>query len=409
MGSTGAQRVRDAYIGQPFLLYESDPPITWYIYSLASKRYNMSRNVEMRRSMLAELLEGQPATKKQKTRPSAPVSTLMLDGQRALDERRYKDAVQHFTEAIGNLHDRKADLLHIYDLCGSTYIKLKQFEDALKDAKQMIRLDRADARGYLKCAQVEQLRSNLAGAIKICEYGLKTVPSSDKGHSRLEACLIRVKELAKKSIVLEKGTDPMEVLPTELLDMVVASFEYRQAIAIMRVSKVWRSRLMLLDVVAQTIDTRHSKRTVTYEQMKAAFARLGKMPRSVALAKLNEHAARFASAEMSRWVKWPTLETLVIDEGKIDVTKFRFEKYSNLRNLAMASGVEVHATARELLGRCPALQQADLRCGLVTLNDPSLHSWTINHNVRDLRILCPTKQQPLHISVCSLKCLLLAE
>lgn len=409
MGSTGVQGVRDAYIGRPFLLYESGRPITWYIHSLASKRYDMSRNVEMRRSMLAELLEGQPATKKQKTSPSAPVSTLMLDGQRALDERRYKDAVQHFTQAIGNLHDRKADLLHIYDLCSSTYIKLKQFEDALKDAKQMIRLDRADARGYLKCAQVEQLRSNLTGAIKICEYGLKTVPSSDKGHSRLEACLIRVKELAKKSIVLDKGTDPMEMLPTELLDMVVASFEYRQAIAIMRVSKVWRSRLMLLDVVAQTIDTRHSKRTVTYEQMKAAFARLGKMPRSVALAKLNEHAARFASAEMSRWAKWPTLETLVIDEGKIDVTKFRFEKYSNLRNLAMASGVEVHATARELLGRCPALQQADLRCGLVTLNDPSLHSWTINHNVRDLRILCPTKQQPLHMSVCSLKCLLLAE
>lgn len=362
----------------------------------------MSRNVEMRRSMLAELLEGQPATKKQKTCPSAPVSTLMLDGQRALDERRYKDAVQHFTQAIANLHDRKADLLHVYDLRSSAYIKLKQNEDALKDAKQMIRLDRADTRGYLKCAQIEQLERNFAGAVKICEYGLKTVPYSDKGHSRLEACLIRVKELTKKSVVLEKGTDPMEVLPTELLDIVMASFDYRQAIALMRVSKVWRSRLRLLDVVSQTIDTRQCKRTVTYEQLKTAFARLGKTPKSIALAKLNEHAARFASAEMSRWVKWETLETLVIDEGKIDVNKFRLEKFSNLKNLAMSSGVDIHATAQELLAKCSVLERADLYCGLAPRYDTYLPRWTTSHNIRDLRIH-PSKQLYLPITVRSLR------
>jgi len=346
--------------------------------------------------MLVELLEGQPARKKQRISPSVPISTLMLDGQRALDEKRYRDAVQHFSHAIENLSDRKADLLHVYDLRSSAYIKLNKQENALKDAKQMIRLDRADARGYLKCAQAEQSAGNLGGAAKVCEYGLKSVPASDKGHARIDACLIRVKELARKSVVLEKGTDPMEVLPSELLDMVVASFDYRQAVAVIRVSRGWRSRLRSLDIVTQTIDTRQSRRTLTYEQIKAAFTRLGKAPKSIALAKLNENAARLASSELSRWIRWQTLETLVIDDGKFHVTKLRYEKYTSLKNLSIGPGAESGLKVMEVLGSCHALQRATLHSGLAIHH--TSQTWIVSHNLRSLSI-CPPQQTPLRLKV----------
>lgn len=360
----------------------------------------MSRNVDMRRSMLTELLEGLPAKNKQKGRPSAPVSTLMLDGQRAFDERRWQDAVQHFSHAIENLRDRMADLLHIYDLRSTSYIKLNQMENALKDAKQMIRLDRADARGYLSCARVEQLSGDLAAAAKVCEYGLKSVPTIDRGHSRLEECLIRIKQSAKKSIVFEKGTDPMEVLPAELLDMVIASFDYRQVIALMRVSKRWCSRLRSLDLVTQTIDTRQSRKTITYEQLKAGFARLGKAPKSIALARLNENAARLASSELSHWIRWQSLETLVVNEGKINMGKFCFEKCRNLKSIAVGPGVVFGAKIAELLGKCHGLQHADLRCILDAIRGfPSTCSmWTVNHTLRSLSI-CPTAQHDLQTTV----------
>lgn len=352
--------------------------------------------------MLAELLEGQPALKKRKSNPSVPISTLMLDGQRALDEKRYQNAVEHFSHAIDSLVERKADLLHVYDLRSGAYIKLSQIQNSLKDAKHMIRLDRADERGYLRCAQVEQLSGNSAGAIKVCEYGLKSIASSTKGHARLEACLNRLQESAKESIVLEKGTDPMGVLPTELLDIVMESFDYRQVIAIMRVSKGWRSRLRSSDIVTQTIDTRQSRRTVTYEQIKAAFTRLGKTPKSLTLARLNETAARFAGSELNRWFRWSTLETLVVDEGKIHLANCRFEKYTNLKNLSIGPGVEVHKPT-EVLAKCPSLQHFDLR-GTLTYRVIQ-HSWSSNPNLRSLSI-CPLQDEVIQLEVSRRGCLL---
>lgn len=310
--------------------------------------------------MLAELLEGQPTGKRQKTTPIAPVSTLMIDGQRAYEEKRYQDAVTFFSHAIGNLRDRKADLLHVYDLRSSANTKLGKYDEALSDAKQMIRLDKSDYRGYLRCAQIEQLREKHKEALRVCEYGLKSIPSNSKGYPRLENCKLRLAELLMRKVVYEKGTDPMLVLPNELLEMILSTFDYQQHIGIMRVGKTWRDRVRSSDLIAKTIDTRSSRKLLSYEQTKAAFTRLGQQPKFVALGNLSETAARWTSSELARWIRWESLETLILDEPKIHTLHIRWNKMARLQNLRIGYCPDTRQDLLQVLGVCTNLQSAFL-------------------------------------------------
>lgn len=344
----------------------------------------MSRNNEMRRSMLAELLEGQRASKKQKITPTASVSTLMIDGSRAYEEKRYSDAVTFFSHAIENLRDRKADLLHVYDLRSSANTKLDKHDEALRDAKQMIRLDKSDYRGYLRCAQIEQLQGKYKAALRVCEYGLKSIPSNSKGYSRLEKCKLRLTELLKEKVIYEKGTDPMLVLPNELMEILLSTFDYQQHISIMRVCKTWRDRVRSSDLIAKTIDTRNSRKLLSYEQIKAAFARLGQQPKFVALGSLGETAARWTSSELARWIRWENLETLILDEPKIHTLHIRWNKMPRLQKLRIGYCPDTRQDLLQVLGVCTNLESAYLHVHpvLPLFSDLSVS----NQNLRTLAI-----------------------
>ena len=353
--------------------------------------------------MLDELLAGQPPYKKQKIIPSAPVSTLILDGKRALDEKRYDNAVDYLSRAIENLCDRKADLLYLYDLRCGALIKLQKLDLALKDAKCMIRLDRADSRGYLKCAQVEQLRDNTNSAIKVCELGLKSVSSSDKGRPRLETRLLRIKETTQQNVIFANGTDPMEVLPSELLDIVLATFDYQQVVRIMGVCKAWRTRLRGLDIMTQSIDTTQAKRSVSYAALKAAFSRLGKTPKHLAWAKLDDNAAKLAASELQHWVKWESLRSLIIEDGKIPMHKLRFEKLPHLEKLCLSSGVHFSHDLNQLLKKCLSLRHVHLGGGVEANAAPEQHPGLVleskHEKLRTLKINRTTCAENRKLSV----------
>lgn len=349
----------------------------------------MSRNNEIRRSMLTELLEGQPARKKQKTSITAPLSTLLLNGQRALEDKRFNDAVSSFSDAIANISDRKADLLHLYDLRSTAYLKLGNPDSALKDAKQMIRLDRVDHRGYLKCAQIERSRGNLKEAVRLCEYGLSSIGSNDKMRQSLEAYVLRLREAQKSQVIFEKGTDPMEVLPSELLALVLSYFNYREVIAIMRVCKAWRNRLRATDLVTQSIDTRSSRKTLKHEHIKTAFNRLGRTPRKIAVSKLNENAAFFVAQELRSWIRWESIRVLSLEDAKITIPRLRYEKFENLREISLKQVTFQLQSVNEVLQSCPVLEHAVFVCNftfpssyrldLQPVNREKLQSLVLSH------------------------------
>ncbi|KAJ9664665.1 hypothetical protein H2198_000011 [Neophaeococcomyces mojaviensis] len=349
----------------------------------------MPSNSDIRRSMLEELLEGQPTTKKRKTTQAAPIGTIMLDAQRAFDEKRYNTAIRLFSHALENLRDRKADLIHIYDLRGTSYVKIAQHDLALKDAKEMIKVDRSDARGYLKCAHIEQLRGRLPEATRICEYGLKKIPASDKGYKRLETCLVRIKEQARSKVVYEKGTDPFSVLPPELLDIVLDCFDYKDTVAVMRVSKKWRDVLRSTDTISRNVDFRRSLKTLTYEQVRVAFTRVGKTPKLMALAHMNENACRYATQELSHWIRWESLESFIVEEGKMQLSRLRFEKFKRLRVFHIGPAASLNQDLPKILETCPNLEVGSFQGNLSQgLSDAFTNrSLPMNHKLRTL-IIC---------------------
>lgn len=354
--------------------------------------------------MLAELLEGQPLPKRQKTATVAPVSTLMIDGSRAFEEKRYNDAFKYFTHAIDNLRDRKADLLHVYDLRSSASTKLGRHDEALKDAKKMIRLDKTDHRGYLRCAHIEQSNNKHEEALRVCEYGLKSVAPNSKGYQHLEKYRLRAAEQLKKNVIYDKSTDPMLVLPNELLEIVLSSLNYQQHIAIMRVCKTWRNRIRSSDLITTTLDTRNASTMLSYEQIRAAFARLGHEPKIVAIRNLGESAARLASSELSRWIRWERIETLILDEPKIHTLHIRWNKMPRLQNLRIGYCSDTRQDILQVLGVCTNLQSASLHVNPVqplftdlSVANQKLHTLSIHGK--------PDKVAIVDVSVPYLSCL----
>lgn len=100
--------------------------------------------------------------------------------------------------------------------------------------------------------------------------------------------------------------------------------------------------------------------SLTYEQTKAAFARLGQQPRLLALKNLNESATRFASAELSRWIRWETLQTLILDEPKMQTLRLRWDKLARLQHLRVGYCLDTRQDLLQVLGSCHTLQSAAL-------------------------------------------------
>jgi tetratricopeptide (TPR) repeat protein len=95
------------------------------------------------------------------------VNELQHLGKIAYEAKKYNDALDAFSKAI--VLTRKwspLDVLPILDLRVAVYVKLGNVELARKDATSMIRDNKSDSRGYLRCAQLERLQENLSAALR---------------------------------------------------------------------------------------------------------------------------------------------------------------------------------------------------------------------------------------------------
>ena len=375
----------------------------------------MSHNRDLRRSMLSELLEGQRPSKKQKTSRTAPLSTLLLDGQRALESRCYQDAIQHFSNAIENIKDRRADLLYIYGLRMTAFTKIKDFNSALKDGKRMIRLDRLDHRGYIRCAQTELLRENPSGAVQVCQYGLKSLENGNGGRAEIQRILSRSKELSRDRIVFEKSTDPMIALPTELLEVILSYFDYKETLAIVRVSKLWQTRIVTSDILTRNVDTRLAHRKISLESIKAALSRSRNSTYHMYISRLTESAARHVSTELRQWIKWESLKCLHINDGKVSIQNIQFQRLDRLADIRLEMVVIPQGTIERIIGECPKLRSATF----ILPSPPILPKIDLrnvdNDRLQNLVILCAgTHDQTFfvsslsffHLDVSSCKCTL---
>jgi F-box/TPR repeat protein Pof3 len=183
----------------------------------------------------------------------AESSLLRRDAQKAYEKKEYRMALAILEKALASEPSRD-DLLASLDLRVSISLKLDDKVSARKDATHMIRMNRADGRGYLRLGQLERLTDDYAAAIKWYEYGLKNVPEGDRLRAYITAQHVKTMAVLKAQTVLSKPVDPFTELPAEIIQMIVAFLNYREATVFLRVSKTWHSVLSTYSVLRNTLD-----------------------------------------------------------------------------------------------------------------------------------------------------------
>lgn len=103
-------------------------------------------------------------------------------------------------------------------------IKAKDHKLALVYAQNIVYLSPRDPRGYLRLAQVLRLMNRPATALAVYQQGVVLVAKADSNHPGLQA----LKEQAAILDKLVSQVDPFQVLPAELLVLVLRQLTTRQ-------------------------------------------------------------------------------------------------------------------------------------------------------------------------------------
>ena len=105
-------------------------------------------------------------------------------GRNYYKHKQYDKALETFTEGIESCSKPSYNL---YDYRAATYDKLEMFGDAVKDGREMIRLDKKDIKGYLRMGNVLEKMGKEDTAIGIYKYGMKNIGAADK-NSKVCGC-----------------------------------------------------------------------------------------------------------------------------------------------------------------------------------------------------------------------------
>jgi len=319
--------------------------------------------------------------------PPGSLSALLIEGQKAYAEEKYDVAVRAFTRALeASKEDAKSERVHIWDLRVAAYLRLGRFDLAWKDANRMIRHDRTDGRGYLRSGQVECLHENYAAAIKWYEQGLKHVPASTRPYASIEKQLRKTRCRLTEQIVSSRPTDPLTALPTEMVEFVLSYLDYKQHVALLRVSKTWNQTICRLRPLCDTLDFRGSNEKITCHMLSASLKRLSKWPRTAILCNMTEAAARSIGSHLDRWVNWRTLQHLEVNDAKLSLTSLCFDKFS-LKTIIVGPHSQIEPQhVHSILRTCRSLEIARFRNILPSphLRDPK---WENNVHHERLEVL----------------------
>ena len=292
--------------------------------------------------------------------PSSAYLRFQEAGEKALREKRFDSAKRAFDHALLRVsHDPNRDtsiLISILDLRLEARLTLGDFDAAIKDARTMVRHDRTDARGYLRCGQLGRLKSDFAGAQMWYQQGLKNVPQNHEGYLKLAS--LSAKSLVKSAAPQNKCRDPLTVLPLEVIHMVYQYLDLREATSCLRVSRLWRNNLLATHSIWKTFDLTGTKKNITVRHLKACIRRLPNPPTTVRLNKLTAAAVTYLSGYLrAHWDN--TLEHLSVDlPNLLDLDSFRWSA-SAMKSLHLGAQCPVYfKLVSDLLRSCDTLRYA---------------------------------------------------
>ena len=256
--------------------------------------------------------------------PGLTIAQLRNNGEAALRSNNYKEAIRAFDQALGKAKSQDSNTarltrMALLDLRVEARLKGNQDDRACKDAETMVRLDRTDARGYIRLGQVKRLQGDRAAALKSYSTGLKRVLTTNPLRHVLETKY----ENTLRAITHSNPIDPVIALPAELLHMVLSHFEYREATALVRLSKPWRDVIVSLPLIQTTLDFSSRFRPISGGAFKACVRRLSGPPSVVIAQELSGPATRELRKCLALWIRLEQLELQNID---IRITSVHWSK-----------------------------------------------------------------------------------
>lgn len=177
-------------------------------------------------------------------------------GKKYYKQKEYQKAVDAFTEGIESMSIPSVSILNNR---AASFEKLESFKLAVKDGRDMIKIDKKDVRGYLRTGNILQKMDRLDAAIGIYKYGIKNVPVADENFKLLQG----IHDKLTRQLSPPKAIDPFVMLPIELVEMIISYLTFRNMVTCLRVSKQWNRFLISRTPLWINLDLSYAKRQVS--------------------------------------------------------------------------------------------------------------------------------------------------
>ena len=312
---------------------------------------------------------------------------LQTTGKAAYEAKKYVEALDAFNQAVTLARKwSPSEMLPILDQRVAVHFKLGKLDMARKDAMNMIRSNKSDGRGYLRCGQLDRLDDDFAAAIRWYEHGMKQVSRSDPIYVSIQMQLSKTKILLDKKVTLSKSRDPILTLPAELVQLIIAHLDYIDVVKALQVTKSWKQTLLRLKPLTDTVDFSDARRTINYKMMSAALKRLGPKPKVLIMSELAETATNLLRMNLERAHNYSQLEVLRISSTVFGLSLLPFNKYF-LKSLTIKDGRLRDHMVVQIMKTCNQLETARFLNIRGCLSGHEEASWVERLSCRSVRTL----------------------
>ncbi|KAJ8125224.1 hypothetical protein O1611_g8415 [Lasiodiplodia mahajangana] len=151
--------------------------------------------------------------------------------------------------AKSDVRCRSADHIDALDGLAAVYEAKRHMDTAIVIAEAMINLAPREPKGYLRLGRILRLQRSYRHAFQTYQQGIELVGKKNPSHPLL-SILRQMRDKIRYSAV---ATDPLPLMPLELVAMIFKNLDFRSLCNCLRVSKSWKNLLTTRDKTIQAL------------------------------------------------------------------------------------------------------------------------------------------------------------
>ncbi|KAI0110781.1 hypothetical protein GGR51DRAFT_509861 [Nemania sp. FL0031] len=151
--------------------------------------------------------------------------------------------------AKSDVRCRSPDHMDALDGLAAVYEAKRHMDTAIVIAEAMINLAPREPKGFLRLGRILRLQRSYRHAFQTYQQGIELVGKKNPSHPLLST-LRQMREKIRYSAV---ATDPLPLMPLELVAMIFRNLDFRSLCNCLRVSKSWKNLLTTRDKTIQAL------------------------------------------------------------------------------------------------------------------------------------------------------------